>query len=90
MLSKSELVKMVAEKAHLTNSESERCVDAFLDTIKENSNEKIQLRDFGSFSVTTVPARKGRNPQTGEEVDIPEKKRVLFKPSKTFKNYLNQ
>jgi len=89
MLSKSDLVKIVAEKAHMTNSEAERSIDSFLEAIKENINDKVQIRDFGTFSINKLSARVGRNPQTGESVDIPEKNRVHFKPSKAFKDSVN-
>lgn len=91
MLNKSNLIEIVAEKANMTKSESERCIDILLETIKENVRDgvKVQLRDFGSFKSKDQEAYTGRNPRTGEPVQVPEKKTIHFKPSKVLKNYLN-
>lgn len=60
-------------------------VEATLRTISEalRDGEKVDLLGFGSFSVKETPARTGRNPRTGEEIEIPAGKKVKFKPSRT-------
>lgn len=59
-----------------------------LDTIKEG--RAYPLGYLGKFSITTAPARKGRNPRTGETVDVPERKRLKFKQSQAVKRELNE
>ncbi|PAY59941.1 DNA-binding protein, partial [Ligilactobacillus salivarius] len=68
--------------------EAEAAVSAFTETVKEALAEgkKVQLIGFGNFEVRERAARKGRNPQTGEEIDIPATKVPAFKPGKGFKD----
>ena len=67
-MNKTELVKVVAEQAELTQKDASKAVDALIETISETlaQGEKIQLIGFGTFEVRDRSARKGRNPQTGE------------------------
>lgn len=87
-MNKTELVEAVAEKMNTTKKEAEAAVSAFTETVKEALAEgkKVQLVGFGSFEVRERSARKGRNPQTGEEMDIPATKVPAFKPGKGFKD----
>ena len=87
-MNKTELVEAVAEKMNTTKKEAEAAVSAFTETVKEALAEgkKVQLVGFGSFEVRERSARKGRNPQTGEELDIPATKVPAFKPGKGFKD----
>lgn len=87
-MNKTELVEAVAEKMNTTKKEAEAAVSAFTETVKEALAEgkKVQLVGFGSFEVRERSARKGRNPQTGEEMDIPVTKVPAFKPGKGFKD----
>jgi DNA-binding protein HU-beta len=83
-MNKSELVSNVAESAGLTKIEAEKVVKSVLDSIAKAlaNNESVTLIGFGSFSVSTRAARTGRNPQTGKEIQIAEKKVVKFRPGK--------
>lgn len=87
-MNKTELVEAVAEKMNTTKKEAEAAVSAFTETVKEALAEgkKVQLIGFGNFEVRERAARKGRNPQTGEEIDIPATKVPAFKPGKGFKD----
>ena len=87
-MNKTELVEAVAEKMNTTKKEAEAAVSAFTETVKEALAEgkKVQLVGFGNFEVRERAARKGRNPQTGEELDIPATKVPAFKPGKGFKD----
>jgi DNA-binding protein HU-beta len=86
-MNKTELVKAVSEQAELTQKDAAKAVDALIDTISNTlaEGEKIQLIGFGTFEVRERSARKGRNPQTGEEIDIAASKVPAFKPGKELK-----
>ncbi|MDD3813635.1 MAG: HU family DNA-binding protein [Desulfocapsaceae bacterium] len=87
-MNKSELVSKVAESAGLTKVAAEKALKSVLDVIAKAlaNNENVTLVGFGSFSVTTRAARTVRNPQTGKEMKIAEKKVVKFKVGKTLKD----
>lgn len=86
-MKKTELVDAVATKAELTKKGSAKAVDALFETIAStlSKEEKIQLIGFGTFEVRERAARTGRNPQTGEEMNIPASKVPAFKPGKELK-----
>jgi DNA-binding protein HU-beta len=86
-MNKTELVKAVAIQAELTQKDAASAVDALFNTISNSlaQEEKIQLIGFGTFEVRERSARKGRNPQTGEEIDIAASKVPAFKPGKELK-----
>ena len=86
-MNKTELVKAVSEQAELTQKDAAKVVDALFDTISNTLSEggKIQLIGFGTFEVRERSARKGRNPQTGEEIEIAASKVPAFKPGKELK-----
>lgn len=86
-MNKTELVKVVAEQSELTQKDAAKAVDALIETISETlaQEEKIQLIGFGTFEVRERAARKGRNPQTGEEIEIAASKVPAFKPGKELK-----
>ena len=86
-MNKTELVKAVSTQAELTQKDAAKVVDALLETISNTlaKEEKIQLIGFGTFEVRERAARKGRNPQTGEEIDIAASKVPAFKPGKELK-----
>lgn len=90
-MNKTELVKVVAEKADLTQAVAADAVNAMVDAIVESLVEgnEVAILGFGSFKVTDRPARTARNPQTGEMVEVPESKAVSFKVSKALKEKLN-
>jgi DNA-binding protein HU-beta len=83
-MNKTELINNVAESAGLSKVEAEKVIKSVLDSIAKTlaNNESVTLIGFGSFSVSTRAARTGRNPQTGKEIQIAEKKVVKFRPGK--------
>ena len=91
-MTKADLVNEVARVVDLTKKDSEVIVDEVLRSLVEalNRGEKIELRGFGSFRVRQRSSRRGRNPKTGEAVDIPAKRIPYFKPGKELKELINQ
>lgn len=90
-MTKAELVEDVADAAELTKKDAERLVEIVFESIIEslNQGEKIELRGFGSFRVRERGARRGRNPKTGDPVNIPAKRVPYFKPGKELKELIN-
>ena len=90
-MNKSELVAEVAAKTGDTKKVAEASVDAVVSVIKEAlmEGEKVQLVGFGSFEIRERAARKGRNPQTKEELIIPASKAQVFKAGKQLKDLVN-
>jgi integration host factor subunit beta len=89
---KSELItKLAAENPHLTRADVERVVNTVLDRMTEALEEggRVELRGFGAFSVRERPARAGRNPRTGETVDVAAKAVPFFKSGKELRATLN-
>lgn len=86
-MNKTELVNAVAAQSELTKQDATKAVDALLKTISDtlSKEEKIQLIGFGTFEVRERAARTGRNPQTGEEMQIAASKVPAFKPGKELK-----
>jgi len=87
-MNKTELIAAVAESAGLTKKDTERVVNAALDTITAAlcKGEKVQISGFGTFEVKDREARVGRNPHTKEAIEIPATKVPGFKASKTLKD----
>jgi DNA-binding protein HU-beta len=87
-LSKQDVINSVADATGMTKKEAGDAVDAVVNTIKNALAEgnSVGLIGFGSFEVKTRAARTGRNPQTGAELDIPEKKVPAFKAGKELKD----
>jgi DNA-binding protein HU-beta len=87
-MTKADLVAKIADKANLTKANAERALNAFLDTVESTlvKEGKLTLTGFGTFSVEERKARTGRNPQTGEKINIPASKVVKFKPGKLLKD----
>ena len=81
-MTKAELVEEVSRVSDLTKKHSELIVDTVFTSIIEalQRGEKIELRGFGSFRLRQREPRKGRNPKTGDKVDVPPKKVPYFKP----------
>ena len=90
-MNKTELVAAIAEKTELTKKEAEKALKAFTDVIAEElaKGEKIQLVGFGTFEVSERAAREGRNPMTGETIQIAASKTPKFKPGKALKDQIN-
>ncbi|MDQ3130797.1 MAG: integration host factor subunit beta [Acidobacteriota bacterium] len=91
-MTKADLVERVAKEADMTKKDAEQLVEIIFDSIiaSLNKGEKIELRGFGSFRVRQRNARKGRNPKTGDSVDIPAKRVAYFKPGKELKEVINE
>ena len=83
-LNKTELIAKVAELTDLSKKDATKAVDAVFDAISDalQTGDKVQLVGFGNFEVRERQARKGRNPQTGEEIEIAASKMPAFKPGK--------
>jgi len=81
-VNKAELVEQVANQTGLTRKASREAVDAIVSAITDSlvREEKVTLVGFGTFQVMERKARKGRNPQTGQTIQIPAKKVPKFKP----------
>jgi DNA-binding protein HU-beta len=80
-MNKAELVEAMASDAGLSKADAKKALDAFINTTTKalKKGDRVALVGFGSFSVSTRAARKGRNPQTGKEINIKAKKVVKFK-----------
>ena len=91
-MTKAELIANVAKKAELTQKDTEAAVNAFFSTVQESlaAGENVQVIGFGTFEVRERAARVGRNPQTGEEIQIAAAKVPAFKPGKALKDALNK
>ena len=87
-MNKTELIAAVAEKSGLSKKDCEKAISATLDAITADLAEggKIQLVGFGAFEVKERPARTGRNPKTGEQIEIPASRTPQFKPGKALKD----
>lgn len=91
MAGKAQLVDDVANRVDLTKKQAAEAVDATFDCIADylKKGERVSVPGFGSFSVSERAARKGRNPATGQEIDIPASKNAKFKAGKDLKDSLN-
>ncbi len=80
-MNKAELIDAMATGAGLSKADAKKALDAFIGSTTDalKKGERVALVGFGSFSVSTRSARKGRNPQTGKEISIPAKQVVKFK-----------
>jgi len=86
-MNKAELVETISKVTQQTKADTERYLDAFLDTVTKNVKKKdgVKLVGFGTFTISHRKARVGRNPQTGEEIKIPARKVPVFRPGKELK-----
>ena len=90
-MNKTELVAAIAKKTELSKKDAEKALKAFTDVVAEElkKGEKIQLVGFGTFEVSERAARMGRNPSTGEAIQIAATKTAKWKPSSSWKAELN-
>ncbi len=88
VMNKTDLINAVAEKSELSKKDATKAVDAVFESIMDSlkDGDKVQLIGFGNFEVRERAARKGRNPQTGDEIEIPASKVPAFKPGKALKD----
>ena len=91
-MNKADLIAARAAKTGDTKKVAEASVNAFVDVVTETlkKGDKVQLVGFGSFEVRKRAARKGRNPQTKEEIKIPASKAPVFKAGKALKDLVNK
>ena len=90
-MNKSDLIAAIAAKTGETKKSAEASVNAFVEVVSAalEKGDKVQLVGFGSFEVRKRAARKGRNPQTKEEIKIPASKAPVFKAGKALKDLVN-
>ena len=90
-MTKAEIVEQIYERVGFSKKESAELVERVFDIIKDtlSDGEKVKISGFGNFVVREKNARKGRNPQTGEEIRLAARRVLTFKPSHVLKNILN-
>ncbi|MCD6487327.1 MAG: integration host factor subunit alpha [Syntrophobacterales bacterium] len=90
-MTKADIIKNVHEKIGISKGDSARLVGSVFDIIKETlaTGEDVKISGFGKLSLREKKARKGRNPQTGEEIEITARKVLTFKSSQVLKKALN-
>ncbi len=90
-MTKADIVESIYEKIGISKKESARVVETIFDNIKEclESGENVKISGFGNFVVRHKRARRGRNPQTGEEIEVSARKVITFKPSNVLKELIN-
>ena len=90
-MNKTQLIQKIAENGNMTKKEAELALNAVINTISDAvvAGEKVQVSGFGSFDVKTRDARMGRNPKTGEAVEIASSKRVVFTAAQVLKDKIN-
>ena len=90
-MNKTELVAAMAEQTNLSKKDAEAALKAFIDVVSEElkKGEKVQLVGFCTFEVSERAAREGRNPQTGETMEIKASKTPKFKAGKALKDMMN-
>ncbi|OED38324.1 DNA-binding protein HU [Chromatiales bacterium (ex Bugula neritina AB1)] len=90
-MNKTEFVDAIADKADVQKSDAAKMIDAMVEVIGDTlkKDEQITLIGFGTFMVSKREARKGRNPRTGEEIDIAASNVPRFKPGKALKETIN-
>jgi DNA-binding protein HU-beta len=91
-MNKSDLVSSIADKSDISKKDAEKALNAFLETVEEalTKGDKVQLVGFGSFEVRERAERKGRNPQTREEITVPASKAPVFRVGKALKDMINK
>jgi integration host factor subunit alpha len=91
VMTKADMVEKIYEKVGFSKKESAELVEAVFDIIKGTleKGEKIKIAGFGNFVVKEKADRRGRNPQTGEEITITARKILTFKPSQVLKSSIN-
>lgn len=91
-MTKADLVNCIYKNLDITKKESAIIIDELFEIIKKTleSGEKVKISGFGNFVVRQKETRKGRNPHTGDELEIAARKVVTFKPSQVLKRALNE
>ena len=91
-MTKVDIIENIYEKVGFSKKEVAKIVESVLDIIKENLQleEKIKISGFGNFVIRKKRARRGRNPQTGDDIEISPRRILTFKPSQVLKGSLNR
>lgn len=90
-MTKADLINLIADKAHITRVKAETVVNTIFDSMVEAliRDDRIEIRGFGSFVNRQYDAYKGRNPRTGEVIEVDQKKLPFFKVGKELKEDIN-
>jgi DNA-binding protein HU-beta len=90
-MTKAEVINALASRTGMARKEAAEAVNLFLDTVREalERGEKVSLVGFGTFYVKEKNARQGRNPRTGQRINIPPKRVATFKPGRSFRQQAN-
>jgi integration host factor subunit alpha len=90
-MTKADLVEIIYEKVGLSKKEAKDIVEAVFKILKDSlkNGEKIKISGFGNFSVRVKRPRRGRNPQTGDDIEISARRVLTFKASQILKDYIN-
>ena len=91
-MNKSELIKTLAEQSDISMDEANLVVNTFFDCMKEAllQGDRVEIRGFGSFKIKEYGAYAGRNPRTGEKVEVQPKRLPFFRAGKELKEFLNE
>lgn len=91
-MNKTELIAAVADRAQMSKKDAEKAVNAVFSVVEDAlvNNDKVQIIGFGTFEVRARSERKGRNPQSGQEITIPASKMPVFKAGKGLKDVVNK
>ncbi len=91
-MNRSDLINALKEKTAISRKNSEKIVNTFFDSIKETlaKGERVEIRDFGSFTVKNYKPYVGRNPKTGVQINVPSKKLPFFKVGKELKEMVDK
>ena len=91
-MKKKDLVESISKQCDISKTTASDAIDIIFQSITDaiSNDEKVDIKGFGSFNISDRKARKGRNPQTGEEIDIKASRVPTFKASKSLKDYCNK
>lgn len=91
-MTKQEVATILRERTGISQKQAVEAVEVFLDSVKDSlkTGDKVSLVGFGTFYLKSKDGRNGRNPRTGEKIQIPPKAVVAFKPGKEFRDLVNE
>ena len=91
-MKKKDLVESISKQCDISKTTATDAIDIIFQSITDalNNDEKVDIKGFGSFNISDRKARKGRNPHTGEEIEIKASRVPTFKASKSLKDYCNK
>lgn len=91
-MKKKDLVESISKRCDISKTTASDAIDIIFQSISDaiNNDEKVDIKGFGSFNISDRKARKGRNPHTGEEIEIKASRVPTFKASKSLKDYCNK